>query len=155
MEFFRRELIGGLSLILALAVFAGSDFRLTPLVIGLLALGGLWTVVVGGHALLQRRKPRETPFSVRLAAELQKGFELRDKARLAKDREELFQASQAFIEWGLRVNELLQKGAPQYFLDLPDRAPWALQGKATVVEIMDARLRGHAELVKQLEGLGK
>lgn len=155
MDFFRRELVGGLSLILALAVFAGSDFRLTPLVIGLLALGGLLIAVVVIHALRQRRQPHETPFSVRLAYELQAGFEIRDRARGAPNREEMFFASQAFIEWGLRVNVLIRNAEPQYVLDLPDEAPWALQGKAQVLEIMDARLRAHAELIKQLEGRGK
>jgi hypothetical protein len=155
MDFFKRELIGGLSLIVALAVFLGSDFRLTPVVVALLALGVLWTLAVGIHELRKRREPREMPFSVQLANELQTGFEIRYQARHAANREELFFATQAFTEWGLRVNELIRKNAPQYALDLPDKAPWALQGKAQVLEIMDARLRAHAELVKRLEERGK
>jgi hypothetical protein len=57
MDYFKRELVGGLSLILALAVFAGSDFRFTPFVVVLLALGLIWTGVVVGHALRERRRP--------------------------------------------------------------------------------------------------
>jgi uncharacterized membrane protein YciS (DUF1049 family) len=102
MDFLRRELIGGLSLIVALAVFAESDYRLTLPVALLFVLGILWTAAVVIHALLKRQKPRTAQFSAKLAAELQRGFELRDQARLAKDREQLFVASQAFIGRGRR-----------------------------------------------------
>jgi hypothetical protein len=55
MDFLKRELIGGLLLIVALATFLGGDFKFTRVVLALFALGAVWTLVVVAHALLTRR----------------------------------------------------------------------------------------------------
>jgi hypothetical protein len=49
--FLKREWIGGLSLIVAIATLFGSDFRFTVPVLILLAFGALWTFVVVADAL--------------------------------------------------------------------------------------------------------
>jgi hypothetical protein len=79
-EFLRSNLIAGLSLLLAFAVYAGSGFRFTPLVIVLFVIGGVWTAAVAIDGLRSRRKPA---LAAHLAKELKAGFELRDKASRA------------------------------------------------------------------------
>ncbi len=56
MAFLRRELIGGLALIVGVIGLVESHLAVTPLVLALLAFGGLWTAVVVIHALLMRRR---------------------------------------------------------------------------------------------------
>jgi len=153
MDFLRRELVGGLILIAALATFAGGDFRLTPLVLALFALGGLWTVVVAIHALRGRIRPTDGT-ARRLADLLQKSYEDRDRVRHTSDRQAMFDASQSFIKLGNDAEKLLRDEAPEYASDFQEasRAPWALQGKAEVLKLMDARLKVHSEIVKKLRG---
>jgi hypothetical protein len=91
------------------------------------------------------------PFADRLAIELQKCFEHRRAARMAHDRQELFDASQRFSDWAIAVDEQVLEGAPEHFSDFQaSRAPWAMQGKAECLRNMDSRLRLHSELVKTL-----
>jgi len=59
LAFLKRELVGGLSLLIAAANLFGTKFKFTPTVLGLLAFGGLWTLVVIIHALPSRN--RQTP----------------------------------------------------------------------------------------------
>lgn len=151
MGYLRRNLFAGLSLLLGVTALVGNGFRFTPLVIGLFALGGIWMAAVAVDGLRSRRK--ET-LSARLADELQTGLELRDKARHASDRSDLHDAAHAFVQWGIHVNELLREAAPHYTMDMPERYPWALQGRDRVLEIMDERLRAHAALVKEFERRG-
>jgi hypothetical protein len=47
---------------------------------------------------------------------------------------------------GLAVNEWVIANAPLYYADLPQIAPWAIQGKAKALDLMDARLRVHSEI---------
>jgi hypothetical protein len=104
-----------------------------------------------GPAAETRRQTPATSVTERLTAELKEGYEIRHRTRMAKDREEMAQAVQEFIEWGGRVNQLVLDGATEHFSDFQNsRSPWALQGKVEVLAIMDERLRLHSNLIKTL-----
>ena len=152
MDFLRRQLPGGLSVIVALAAFAGSDFKLTPVVIGLFAFGGLWLAVVAAHSLLGWRRARpEAAVTDRLTRELQAGFELRGRARNASGIPELVEACRAFVEWGLALEEYVSEYAPLHLLELRQTpAPWVLHGKGVALDSMDARLRVLTAIIQKL-----
>jgi hypothetical protein len=87
-----------------------------------------------------------------LADQLRVGHAIRKTARLAESRDELFEAAQQFIEWVNAVDEQVLTLAPEDYAELPQRAPWTLQGKKNVLDAMDARLVAYSRIVKRLRG---
>ena len=126
----------------------------TPVWLVVLAFGlACWTTA-GLWWYLGRSRPHDEGTAERLADLLRRSYELRDRVRHTSERQVVFEPCQSFIDLGLDPENLLRDGAPEYASDFQDasRAPWALQGKAEVLKIMDARLRVHSEIVKKLRG---
>lgn len=126
------------------------------IVVGILAL--LCALVAVGPSRLREWRDHfrggglsSEALSAHLAKELRTGYELRTKARMAHPgTDELFEACQAFMDWGLAVNEWMIANTPLYYDELPQTAPWAIHGKGKALELMDKRLRAHAEIAKKL-----
>jgi hypothetical protein len=158
-DFLRRELIGGLSLILALAVFAGSDFRLTPPVIGLLALGGLWTVVVVAHALWKRRRPDEAPLSppepdtlTQLIGALKGGHILDARLQNSPRRDQAWhELCNEIDRWTFDAQQLLFNDATELLPHFDgDWKPNPLQSRDQISGQLQERLRELSEIVRKL-----
>jgi hypothetical protein len=159
MEYLRRELIGGLSLILALAVFAGSDFQLTPLVVVLLALGGIWTAVVVAHALWKRRRPDEVPASpptpdtlTQLTVALKEGHILDARLQASPRRDRAWHELCGEIDrWTFDVQQFLFNNATELLPDFDgDWKPNPLQSRNVISGQLQERLRELSEIVKKL-----
>lgn len=92
----------------------------------------------------------------RLADLLRGAYSARDHVRHTSDRSVMAEATQEFTASALLAENLLRVEAPEYVADFQNaaQAPWALQGKAEVLRLMDDRLRVHSDIVKKLRERG-
>jgi hypothetical protein len=126
---------------------------------GLLFAGGLCLVLaifVLAWPARQRRlsHARDSALSAYLGEELQTGYSLYNRARMAQPgTDELLTACQEFGDWAVAINEWVLANAAIHYSDLPQTAPWAMFGKASALNLMNERLRAHTALAKKLGGL--
>jgi hypothetical protein len=136
-------------------VFAGSDFRLTPPVVVLLALGGIWTAVVVGHPLWKRRRPDEVPDSppkpdtlTQLTVALKDGHILDARLQNSPRRDRAWHELCGEIDrWTFDVQQFLFNNATELLPDFDgDWKPNPLQSR----NVISGRLRELSEIVKKL-----
>jgi len=98
--------------------------------------------------------PHPSALAASLSDELVIGYQHRNNARHASSIQELGEAVKDFVEWGLAMEKVVLAEAPVYLAELKTTpAPWALHGKAKVLEAMDKRLGVHSEIVKKLSAV--
>jgi hypothetical protein len=101
----------------------------------------------------QGAEARETVSTVdRLTDLLRDAHKARDEVRSTVDRDRIHAACNAFMEVGYEAEQLLKEAEPEYAADFQEapRAPWSIQPRSEILDLMDRRIRVHSEIVRKL-----
>ena len=112
----------------------------------------LGVVLIGGSFAWEWARARSPRKASWLENELTVGHRLREKARNAHPAtDDLFQACQAFITWGNRIQDWVAENVPACRSELEKRAPISITGKSKALADMDAVLVAVSDVAKKLE----